>query len=140
MIQNYSKKTVSSCSHPVVGTTNCNQLRKSLKMPVKHTTPLTSLTGYWINKHRIVDTKMYSWLQSRLSILQLNQFVTQSHNQSIRRQNTFVPQLTASSSFPLSRAVFDDSRSCRPSAEEHAACCKRPRNREHNNVSTILGR
>lgn len=35
-----------------------------------------------------------------------------------------MPYATASSSFPLSKAVFDDSSSCLPSAEEHAACCK----------------
>ena len=37
---------------------------------------------------------------------------------------TFVPYVTASSSFPLSNAVLDDSRSCLPSADEHAACCR----------------
>lgn len=39
------------------------------------------------------------------------------------QQHTFVPQATASSSFPLSKAVFDDSSSCLPSADEQAACC-----------------
>lgn len=38
---------------------------------------------------------------------------------------TLVPKLTASSSFPLSKEVLDDSNSVRPSADEQATCCKK---------------
>lgn len=37
--------------------------------------------------------------------------------------HTLVPKFTASSSFPLSREVLDDSKRVRPSADEHATCC-----------------